>query len=243
MDVSREFDDDSGRATIETSRGGEGSFYREKSDGGWNTSGEFETADGRTITGSGRYEDGEGSSTLRGSEGGTGTIDRAVDDGVVTREGSFTKDGKTIETETTRDGTGRRTSFETSEGTSGVVAGRGQQRTALAQTDSGDLYAARDGNVYRKSDDGWSRHSNGSWETMPMPSRDAGSGARSYGGGDYRGSASTAYQGTSRGSGGLNADSYRNLERDYSARQRGMSRAGAYGGQRGGVGRWQGRRR
>lgn len=239
VDVSREFDDDSGRATIETSRGGEGSFYREKSDGGWNTSGEFETADGRTITGSGRYEDGEGSSTLRGSEGGTGTIERSVDDGVVSREGTFSKDGKTIETETTRDGTGRRTSFETSEGTSGVVAGRGQQRTALAQTESGDLYAARDGNVYRKSDDGWSRHDNGSWETISMPNRATDSSARSSGVSDDRRSASSAY----RGGTGFDADRYRSLDHDYLARQRGMSRAGAYGGQRGGLGRGPGRRR
>jgi hypothetical protein len=163
-----------------------------------------------------------------------------VDDGVVTREGSFTKDGKTIETDTTRDGTGRRTSFETSEGTSGVVAGRGQQRTAVAQTDSGDLYAARDGNVYKKSDDGWSRHSNGSWETIPMPSRSSYSSARtSHGSDTYRQSAASAQ----RGGAGYNADRYRSLDRDYSARQRGMSRAGAYGGQRGGIGRWQGRRR
>lgn len=240
VDVSREFDEDSGRATIETSRGGEGTFTREKSDGGWNTRGEFETADGRTITGSGRYEDGEGSSTLRGSEGGTGTVERSVDDGVVTREGTFSKDGKTIETETTRDGTGRRTTFETSEGTSGAVGGRGQQRTALAQTESGDLYAARDGNVYRKSDDGWSRHSNGSWETIPMPSRDADAAARSYGGGNnYRQSASSSQRGVA----GYDANGYRSLDRDYSARQRGMSRSGAYAGQRGGVGRMQGRRR
>ena len=158
---------------------------------------------------------------------------------MVTRDGTFSKDGKTIETETTRDGTGRRTSFETSEGTSGAVGGRGQQRTALAQTESGDLYAARDGNVYRKSDDGWSRHSDGSWETIPMPSRDADAGARSYGGGDYRQSASSAY----RGGADLDADRYRGLDRDYSARQRGMTRAGSYGGQRGSFGRLQGRRR
>jgi hypothetical protein len=239
VDVSREFDEDSGRATIETSRGGEGTFSREKSDGGWNTSGEFETADGRTITGSGRYEDGEGGSTLRGSEGGTGTVERSVDDGVVTREGSFTKDGKTIETETSRDGTGRRTSFETSEGTSGVVGGRGQQRTALAQTESGDIYAARDGNVYKKSGDGWSRHSDGSWETIPMPSRSSDAATQSYGGGDRRQSASTM----NRSASGFDADRYGSLDRDFSARQRGMSRSGAYARQRGGAGRWQGRRR
>ncbi|MDH3643130.1 MAG: hypothetical protein OES38_13600, partial [Gammaproteobacteria bacterium] len=225
VDVSREFDDDSGRATIETSRGGEGTITRRESGDGWNTQSEFETADGRTVVGSGRYEDGEGASTIRGSEGGVGSIERSVDDGVATREGSFTRDGKTLNTETTRDGSGPRTTFETSEGASGAVAGRGLNRTAVAESASGDLYAARDGNVYKKSDNGWSRHAENTWKTIDMPDR-------------------SSRSATNRSTYGGGGDRYGNLDRDYSARHRGMSRSRSYNrGYSGGGGRASGGRR
>lgn len=170
VDVNRRFDDDSGRATLEGSRGGSGEIRRNKSDGGWNTRSEFETADGRTVTGSGRYEDGEGSSTLRGSEGGTGTIEREITDQGVRREGSFERDGKTLQTETIRAGQGPRTTFETSGGASGVVSGRALNKTAAVQGSSGDLYAGRDGNVYKKANDGWYKRSDGDWQQMNRPS-------------------------------------------------------------------------
>jgi hypothetical protein len=260
MDISREFDEDSGRAEISTSRGGEGTFTRRASDGGWDTSGQYTTADGRTISSSGRYENGQGSSTLTGSEGGTGTINRSVGPDGVTREGSFSKDGQTFDSTTQRSGTGRgpTTTLEGSQGGQAVVTGRGLDRTAVGKTASGDVYAARDGSVYRRTDDGWQKRSGGDWsgsDTIPFPSRDSAQ-SRGYGqnrsttspergnyqsrsstqaranaqnrAGQYRSSASR----TGQYSGNRSSSS---LNRDYQARQRGMSRSRQFSG--GGRGR------
>ena len=261
--IERRFDDDSGTTKIETGAGGKGTFKRNASDGGWNTSGDITTADGRTIKSSGRYEDGEGRSTLSGSEGGSGTIERSVGADGITREGSFSKDGKSITTETQRSGSGATTRFETSEGGKGVVAGRGADRTAVGQSSSGDIYAAGDGGVYRKTDDGWQKRSGDSWSDV-----DAGRADRSRAaGGSASGSSTNAWrdQATNRRStanrelssttprqtyGGNRSQagnrtygsnrSYggtgsRSLNRDYQARQRGMSRSSRInrGGMRG----------
>ena len=167
LDISREFDSDSGRAELSNSRGGEATLTRHASDGGWDTNGEFTTADGRTITSTGRYENGRGTSTFLGSEGGTGTIDRSTNGSTVNRQGTFTRDGQTLNTNTTRDGLDSRTTFESSTGARGVTSRDGlDSRTSLVESGSGDVYASRDGNVYRKTDDGWEQRSDGSWSGM-----------------------------------------------------------------------------
>jgi hypothetical protein len=51
-----------------------------------------------------------------------------------------------------------------STGGAGLVAGSGARGSgAVARTASGDLYAGRDGNVYRKSGGDWQKYDNGSW--------------------------------------------------------------------------------
>jgi len=44
------------------------------------------------------------------------------------------------------------------------------------RTGSGDVYAGRDGNVYRKQGDGWQKYDNGDWGSVdrPEPQREAG---------------------------------------------------------------------
>lgn len=240
MDISREFDEDSGRAEISTSRGGEGTFTRRASDGGWNTSGDYTTADGRTISSSGRYEGGQGTTTLSGSEGGTGTITRSAGPDGITREGSFSKDGQTLDTTTQRTGTGRgpTRTIEGSEGGQAVVGGRGTNRTAIGQTGSGDVYGARDGSVYRRTDDGWQQRSGDGWsggsDTIPFPSRD--SSQR----GNYRSQSNTQARANAQSRAtqqrssdrsrtqGNNRDRSRSLNRDYQARQRGMNRSSQF---------------
>ena len=52
------------------------------------------------------------------------------------------------------------------------------ERTTIAQSGSGDLYAGHDGNVYRKTDDGWQQHGDGGWDNVDTPDRpDRGEGA------------------------------------------------------------------
>ena len=219
VDVSRRFDDDSGTTSLAGSRGGSGVINRYESDGGQNTSSTFQTADGRTITGEGRFEGGEGSTTLTGSEGGSGTIDRSIDDGEISREGSFERDGQTLNTETTRDGSGPRTTFEGSEGGRGVVDGRGADRSFVAESGSGDLYAGKDGDVYRRTDDGWAKHSDGDWQPIEMPSRPESSSANQ---------SRSSFDRSSIDRGSFNRQSgssfdRNNLNRQYQARNQGMS--------------------
>jgi uncharacterized membrane protein YgcG len=41
--------------------------------------------------------------------------------------------------------------------------------TAVGKTGSGDVYAGHDGNVYKKSGDGWQKYDNGDWNTPDRP--------------------------------------------------------------------------
>lgn len=167
VDISRRFDSDSGSAAIRTSAGGEGTFTRRASDGGWDTSGQFTTADGRTINSSGRFENGRGTSTFIGSAGGTGTINRSVGADGVTRQGTFSRGDQSLSTNTTRDGLSSSTRFETSDGARGVVGGQGLgSRSGIGQTASGDVYATRDGNVFRRTGNGWEQRSGGNWSSV-----------------------------------------------------------------------------
>jgi len=65
--------------------------------------------------------------------------------------------------------TTRRT--ETSGGGSAITrngAGIGNN-SGVARTGSGDVYAGRDGNVYRNTGSGWEKHENGGWNSVPQP--------------------------------------------------------------------------
>lgn len=218
VDISRRFDGDSGTAQIRTGAGGEGTFTRRASDGGWDTSGQFTTADGRTITSAGRFEDGRGTANFLGSDGGTGSIDRIGSVGAATRQGTFTRDGQTLTTNSTRDGLSSRTRLETSAGGQAVIGGTGlESRTGIGQTSSGDIYATRDGNVYRRSDSGWEQRSGGQWSGVDSSrvDRNNAAAARSQIG-NNRASNRTSTQRQSV------TNRNQSLNRQYRARQRGM---------------------
>jgi hypothetical protein len=185
MDVEKRTDFDTGTRTTErtTSRGGSSEVTRQRqAGGGITTEGTVKAADGRTATISGEHERGKGSTTITGSEGGSAQIDRERNrDGSVTREGSFSKDGQTIDTETRRDG---RSSITKAEGSGGgqaisVKDGPGD-RTTIVESGSGDLYAGHDGNVYRKTEDGWQQHGDGGWNDVDVPDRPAGEGGGNF---------------------------------------------------------------
>lgn len=255
MDVKKTTDFDTGTRTTErmTDRGGSSEVTRQReAGGGFSTDGSFETAGGKSGTISGEHERGQGSTTIAGEGGGSGTVNRERNqDGSVSRDGSFTgKDGQAIDTETRRDGRQSVTKAEGSGGGSAISASGGPgERTTIAQSGSGDVYAGHDGNVYRKTDDGWQQHGDGGWSDVDVPDRPDGgriSDAQSYGGSgslEPRGSRD-AYGGTSRGTGGtgtrpatsntqqLNRDAaarnggYQNYQR-RSTGSTGMSRGGA----------------
>ncbi|MGI9342344.1 MAG: hypothetical protein ACR2QV_05810 [Gammaproteobacteria bacterium] len=200
------------------------------------------TGDNRSATFESRWEDGQGSATFEGSEGGSGELDREVGNGQVTGSGEFTKDGKTIDTDVTRTAEGVKRDFETSGGGEGTSVRRGDENAFAYQSGSGDMYAGRDGEIYKKTDDGWSAVEN--------PRADA-SAARAEGAGD-----SIMFGGDREGAGYGRAtdaqirDRNAQLDRDsrnrqngfdrYSSHQRGGGRSMQRGGgrmQRGGFGR------
>jgi hypothetical protein len=190
MDVKKTTDFDTGTRTTErkTDRGGSSDVTRQRqAGGGFTTDGTIKAADGRTASIEGSHEGGQGSTSITGSEGGSAQIDRERNsDGSVSRDGSFSKDGQTIDTETRRDGRQSVTKAEGSGGGQAISASdRLGDRTTIAQSGSGDVYAGHDGNVYRKTEDGWQQHGDGGWSDVDVPDR-PGDGGQSVDGGFSR---------------------------------------------------------
>ncbi|HEX7899264.1 MAG TPA: hypothetical protein VF950_15970 [Planctomycetota bacterium] len=126
-----------------------------------------------------------------------------------------------------RDERGAVAGAETSRGGRAVGAeSAAGERAAVARSGSGDLYAGRDGEVYRKNESGWQKHGEGGWsdvDTQQRQQRDT-----------------QERQAREKAS----AETSRNLQRDAQARDRGTrtasqarSSGGGRGGGRGGGGR------
>lgn len=122
--------------------------------------------------------------------------------------------------------------MRTSEG-NGVIRGSGENGSGFVGKKGDDVYAGKDGNVYRKTEDGWQQHGENGWSDVNRPETrdqlDRESGARREGdrrveqsSRDRSGSAGNRGSG-SYGSGNRGSGSY------------GGSR-GSYGGSRGGGG-------
>ncbi|MDP9198762.1 MAG: hypothetical protein M3O07_06045, partial [Pseudomonadota bacterium] len=146
IETERKTDFDKGTSTTEreTSRGGSSEITHTRDDAGnRTTSGSIESGDGRTATIEGSGRGGQGSSVITGSEGGSATIDR--------------------------DGRNTRTDFETADGGMGTSIKNDGNRTTVAEGANGDLYAGRNGNVFKKTDNGWQSYDrdNGNWNQVP----------------------------------------------------------------------------
>jgi hypothetical protein len=142
----------------------------------------------------------QGTSTVDRTTSGGGSMDatRTFDDGTMTKDSTITTaSGQSVDKTTVR--------------------GDGHS-TTVAQGSGGDMYAGHDGNVYRKTDDGWQHYDDGWQPVTPPDGRGAQGGAR------------TQYQPQA---GGRDVSQ---LDRDFSARQAGgaqfQQRAGGF--QRGG---------
>ena len=146
-------------------------------------------------------EDGRLTTDIETSRGGEGTVTRERSGDQVSGSGSFqTGDGRTIESDTTRNAEGVRREFESSEGGQAVIGRQGENRGFVGETGSGDVYAGRNGEVYKRTDSGW----------------------ESVGGG----ATSTTASASSRTSSPRQVDSgtFGQLERDRQSRQRGYDR-------------------
>jgi hypothetical protein len=143
------------------------------------------------------------------------------------RWGSSTISGpnQTVHTQSGSNAYGSAGSFSSSSGAKGAaVSGAGGNNAAAVKTSGGDVYAGADGNVYKKTDSGWEKYDNGSWNsvnkptTQPQPQRTS-SQASTVGGTQSRGSFDSSQ-----------------LDQDRSARMTGSSRQQQFESMRGGGG-------
>jgi len=95
------------------------------------------------------------------------------DEGKATTERETSRGGSS---ETVRQGGSSATTIEGGGGGQAIsVSGEGPGRATIAQSGSGDLYAGHDGNVYKKTDDGWQQYQGGQWSPAEVPQRPEGS--------------------------------------------------------------------
>jgi hypothetical protein len=195
----------------ETSGGASSTVQREWGDGTMNTSGTINRADGSTATVSGEHTLDGGQTTITGSGG------QSVD--MTTRRGEQ----------------GSVTGIQGSGGGEGISVKGEDGRTTIGQSGSGDLYAGHNGNVYKRTEDGWQQYENGGWQAVETPERPQanprGEGARgTQQPADYSrqlesararpGATGYDAQGGFAGGGYAGSRDFGQLDRDYGARQR-----------------------
>ena len=153
--------------------------------------------------------------------------------------------------------------FETSEGGKGFGMTTDDGQFRAARTAEGDLYVGKDGNVYKKDENGWSQNNNGEWEQVE---RDPSSAEKRKAQTEQRsgerpatrqaeapvdrdassrpqaGASSTA-KGMGSGGGSQDAAKVDGLNRDYRARSEGSQRANQWSSAQrsGSAGAWGGR--
>jgi hypothetical protein len=97
------------------------------------------------------------------------------------RWGSSTVSGpnQTVHTQSRSGAQGSAGSFASTSGAKGAaVSGAGGNTAGAVKTAGGDVYAGADGNVYKKTSDGWQKYDNGSWNSVQKPAQQNAAGAR-----------------------------------------------------------------
>jgi hypothetical protein len=123
----------------------------------------------------------------------------------------------------------------TSEGT-GALAYRGDQGSGFIAKGKDNLYAGKDGEIYRRGESGgWEKHGDGGWNPVEGPQRGEGRGGEAgrtgERSGEFRGSTERSGQRGSVDSGGRRGSdrtTMQQLERDNRARMQGRSRTNQY---------------
>jgi len=130
--------------------------------------------------------------------------------------------------------TGTTTRATAGSGGGEAITRRGPEGSGgVARTGSGDVYAGKDGNVYRKQGDSWQKYDNGGWSDVNKPQPSAGTQAA----GQTRDR--TAQAGATGAGAGAGATAFPTdrstidqLNRDAGARTAGTQRTGDYGSYR-----------
>lgn len=131
-------------------------------DGGWGES--IVRRDDKWVQTESQWSGDSRTTQFETSEGGSGQVDRTVDGDNVHREGQFEKDGQTLNTESVRG----------EQGAVGRIESGSGEEVKLARAEGGDLYAGKDGEVYRRTEDGWEKHDGGGWGSVDRADQQVG---------------------------------------------------------------------
>jgi hypothetical protein len=151
---------------------------------------------------------------------------------------------QTVHTQSQSDARGAAGSFSSSTGAEGAGArGAGGNSGGAVKTAGGDVYAGADGNVYKKTDNGWQKYDNGSWNAVQKPTppqnrptqMPANAAQREPTGSNLSGATAPANAGRFQG----NSERFGQLEQDHQARLGGFQRQQQFGTGRSGGGRFQ----
>jgi hypothetical protein len=159
------------------------------------------------------------------------------------RWGSSTVSGPsgTVNTASASNARGSAGAFSASNGAQGAgVHGQNGNNAGAVKTANGNVYAGADGNVYQKTDSGWSKYNNqsGSWQAAHPPS----GGTAPANHPNYTAPTTRPNYGSSSGyqrPSSMDGNGWGQLNRDQTARQYGgYGRGGGYRGGGGGGRRW-----
>lgn len=144
---------------------------------------------------------------------------------------TFAGPNQTVNAQSGSNARGSAGSFQSSTGAEGAgYRGAGGNQGGAVRTQTGDVYAGHDGNVYQHTDNGWSKWNNGGWQPVNPPAS-ASQTQRNINNGHSRttqtGSAGGSASARSGGRQSLDATSYQQLERDRQARLSGTQRYGS----------------
>ncbi len=130
-------------------------YYNE--DGGWGES--LITHNDRWVETQSQWTGDSRQTRFETSEGLTGEIDRQRQGDTVVGSTNLQRGDQSLETGSLRNDQGSVVGARTGDGRQGFVG----------RNDEGDLYAGRDGQVYRRTDDGWQQNSGDGWSTVDVP--------------------------------------------------------------------------
>lgn len=152
-------DEIAGRGVAYNPRTGNGiATHRYASDqGGWGES--LVTHNDKWVATQSEWDENSRTTEFRTSEGGSGTIERRREGDTVYGAGEFQRDGESLSTRSARNEQG------------GVVVGEtgSGQRGGIGRSAEGDLYAGKDGTVYRRDEDGWHANTGDGWSKVEVP--------------------------------------------------------------------------
>jgi len=151
------------RREVETSSGASASRELTRNDDSVTGSGELE-ARGRSVTTERQFDDSGAQFSASGDQGGSVDVAREWGQGGADISGT-TADGNDFTGSTQRTDGGGRATFESDAGGSATVNRNGRNVSGVGQSASDHYYAGRNGDIFRRSDDGWQMYNDGSWDS------------------------------------------------------------------------------